>query len=67
MIHIRHFYGYSEDDCISKINQELKDEQIINVVPKGSKKYEGYDEYDTWTEFCMVVIYKDLPKNKEEL
>ena len=65
MIHIRTFTGYSEDDCIREINNELDDDQIINVIPKGSNTSEGYDEYDTWTTYYITVIYKDK-KNKEE-
>ena len=65
MIHITTFTGYSEEDCIDKINRELNEDQIINVIPKGSKTSVGYDEYDTWTTYYMTVIYKDK-KNKEE-
>ena len=64
MIHIRTFTGDSEEDCLSNINYELDDDQIINVIPKGSKRSMGYDEYDTWTTYYMTVIYKDK-KNKE--
>ena len=64
MIHIRTFAGYSEEDCLSNINYELDDDQIINVIPKGSKRSMGYDEYDTWTTYYITVIYKDK-KNKE--
>lgn len=64
MIHIRTFAGCSEEDCLSNINLELDDDQIINVIPKGSKRSEGYDEYDTWTTYYITVIYKDK-KNKE--
>ena len=64
MIHIRTFTGYSEEDCLSNINYELDDDQIINVIPKGSKRSMGYDEYDTWTTYYITVIYKDK-KNKE--
>ena len=64
MIHIRTFTGYSEEDCLSNINYELDDDQIINVIPKGSKTSMGYDEYDTWTTYYMTVIYKD--KNNKE-
>ena len=64
MIHIKTFTGYSEEDCLSNINYELDDDQIINVIPKGSKTSMGYDEYDTWTTYYMTVIYKD--KNNKE-
>lgn len=64
MIHIDTFTGYDELDCIRKINEELDDDQIINVIPEGSKTSVGYDEYDTWTTYYMMVIYKDK-KNKE--
>lgn len=63
MIHIRTFTGCSQNDCLSNINNELDDDQIINVIPKGSKTSIGYDEYDTWTTYYITVIYKD--KNKE--
>ena len=59
MIHIRTFSGYSEEDCIKNINDELDENQIINIIPKGSKRSYGYDEYDCWTTYYMVVIYKD--------
>ena len=59
MIHIRTFTGYSEEDCLSNINYELDDDQIINVIPCRPKQMEGYDEYDRWTEYSMKVIYKD--------
>lgn len=59
MIHIDTFTGYDELDCIRKINEELDDDQIINVIPEGSKTSVGYDEYDTWTTYYMTVIYKD--------
>ena len=64
MIHITTFTGYSEEDCIDKINRELDDDQIINVIPKGWKTSVGYDEYDTWTTYYITVIYKDK-KDKE--
>ena len=59
MIHIRTFAGYSEDDCIKNINEELDDDQIINIIPCKPKEMEGYDEYDRWTTYYMKVIYKD--------
>lgn len=59
MIHIRTFTGYSEEDCIREINNELNEDQIINILPCRPKQMEGYDEYDRWTEYSMKVIYKD--------
>lgn len=66
MIHIQTFTGYSNEDCIRKINNELDEDQIINIIPKGSKRYYGYDEYDSYTDYYIDVIYKDnIKKNKE--
>lgn len=59
MIHIDTFTGYSEEDCIDKINRELNENQIINIIPCTPKQMEGWDEYDRWTEYSMKVIYKD--------
>lgn len=59
MIHIRTFTGDSEEDCLHKINDEIEDSKIINVIPLGPKEFVGYDEYDRWTEYSMKVIYKD--------
>ena len=35
MIHITTFTGYSEEDCIDKINRELSEDQIINILNAG--------------------------------
>ena len=59
MIHIRHYSGYTEEECIDKINRDFEDSKIINVFPRGHKSFEGYDEYDRWTEYYMTVIYRD--------
>jgi hypothetical protein len=59
MIHIITFTGYSEEDCIDKINRELNEDQVINILPCRPKEMEGWDEYDRWTEYSMKVIYKD--------
>ena len=59
MIHKTTFTGYSEEDCFRKISDEIPDDKIINVYPKGSKTGWGYDEYDTWTTYYVDVIYKD--------
>jgi hypothetical protein len=59
MIHITTFTGYSEEDCIDKINRELNEDQVINILPCRPKEMEGWDEYDRWTEYSMKVIYKD--------
>lgn len=67
MIHMRTFTGYNEEDCIRHINDELDEDQIITIVPRGSKTSEGYDEYDRWTTYYMVVIYKDGIKNNTEI
>lgn len=60
MIHIAYFTGYSEDDCLDKLNSTLKQEQVINIIPEEPKEYEGYDEYDRWTVHSLQVFYKDL-------
>jgi hypothetical protein len=59
MIHIKTFTGYSEDDCIREINNELNEDQVINIIPCRPKQMEGWDENDRWTEYSMKVIYKD--------
>ena len=64
MIHMQTFSGYSEEDCIRKINDELDEDQIINVIPKGSRRFQGYDEYDTDTYYFMQVFYKGKVKNE---
>ena len=66
MIHIQTFTGYSKEDCIREINNELDEDQIINVIPKGSRTFQGYDEYDTDTYYYMDVIYKDRKRWTEE-
>ena len=53
------FSAYSEEDCYRKISDEIPDDKIINVIPRGSKTSYGYDEYDTWTYYYVDVIYKD--------
>ena len=59
MIQIETFSGYSEEDCLRSINNRLDEDQIINVIPRGSRVSEGYDEYDTCRIYYMQVIYKD--------
>ncbi len=60
MIHIRTFYGYSEEDCIRNINNEVSDDKIINIIPLKSRHViNGWDEYDEYDEYSMKVIYKD--------
>lgn len=59
MIHIRTFTGYSEEDCIREINNELNEDQVINIIPCRPKEMQGYDEHDRWIEYSMKVIYKD--------
>ena len=59
MIHKMTFSAYSEEDCYRRISDEIPDDKIINVIPRGSKTSYGYDEYDTWTDYYVDVIYKD--------
>lgn len=59
MIHIQTFIGYSEEDYLRKINDEISDDKIINVIPSGFKECTGWDEYDRWTDYYMKVIYRD--------
>ena len=59
MIHIREYSGRNEADCIKKINEDISDDKVINVIPRGHRTFEGYDEYDRWTEYFMTVIYRD--------
>ena len=47
------------DDCFRQINNDIKDTKVINVIPRGSKREIGYDEYDTWTTYYVDVIYRD--------
>ena len=49
--------GSCYEDCCRQI--EIPDEKIINVVPRGSKRNHGYDEYDSWTTYYVDVVYKD--------
>ena len=66
MIHIATYGGYSEDDCIRQINNEIPDEKIINVIPSGpvmrsgyGSDDEGYPYADTYYSYYMKVIYRD--------
>lgn len=59
MIHFKTFSGYSMEDCFERINDEIEDTKVINVIPRGSKTQYGYDEYDTWTTYYVDVIYRD--------
>lgn len=60
MIYLKTFTGDDYQNCIDKINDEIPDSsKIINVVPDGSRMFQGYDEYDRWTEYYMKVIYRD--------
>ena len=58
MIHITTFTGYSEEDCIDKINRELSEDQVINIIPCRPKEMEGWDEYDRWTEYSLKKLKK---------
>lgn len=57
MIHLATYTGHSYEDCFSRI--DIPDDKVINVVPRGSKRSEGFDEYDFWETFFVDVIYKD--------
>lgn len=58
MIHLKTFTSsHNFDDCLRNI--DIPDDKIINVIPRGSRKSSGYDEYDTWSTYYVDVIYKD--------
>jgi len=66
MIHIKTFGANSEFACIDKINAEIPDEKIINVIPSGpvmrsgyESDDEGYPYADTYYSYYMKVIYRD--------
>lgn len=59
MIRIRRFSGHSESDCFDKINREIDDNQIINVIPIGKNTEYGWDEYDSYTTYSVDVVYRD--------
>lgn len=59
MVHKETFTRDSEQDCFEKISERIPDDKIINVIPRGSKREEGYDEYDFWNTYYIDVIYKD--------
>ncbi len=57
MIHINTYTGPSYEDCCQRI--DVPDEKIINVVPRGSRRSQGYDEYDYWDTYYVDVVYRD--------
>ena len=66
MIHIKTFGANSEFACIDKINAEIPDDKIINVIPTGPVQRcdfdfdeEGYAYTDTYYTYYMKVIYRD--------
>lgn len=66
MIHIKTFGGYTEEACIKKINEEISDEKIINVIPSGPVLKtdsgfddEGYEYSNTYYTYYLKVIYRD--------
>lgn len=66
MIHIKTFGGYTEEACIEKINAEIPEDKIINVIPTGPViKYEsgsdeeGYPYADTYYTYYIKVVYRD--------
>ena len=59
MIHLKRYSGDSTNDCLKQVSEEIPDDKIINVIPRGSKEFHGFDEYDFWETYYVDVIYKD--------